>query len=451
MASIPELHVFSHWKYRAEGNANLVLQYVGPDPRFSSIILRLRKADRVLQPDLAREDTRLHAQSESAVKDLGKELAYQSKVMALLLGDEFVEHPPKWGYLPAAHFLPESAAIKRRKCRFCMYQYLKALEAKEQELSGYCPIDLFSAQEGHVHHALDSLVKTPQNNLRLFVDGEQQPVTEESMERAFTAPSLPGGRDDATTSTTGATLNALLTEILIRSPLLTRLSRLQQGLDYLDIEVIHRFYTSLVARRSQRPPGSAEADTPKDETEASSSSSKKKKSALGLPEPTVDEYLNAAEAFLERSMLNTLSEQRVSQEEFEERLETSVGFGPEDDLEEDVPDAIKEHYLREFLLAATLKDCSLIVTMERIVSSPPQEQPLQPHDPPKQQESKQHELHEREHRIKVGGCEYRYKMVCIDLDPKKINAIPRYLDKDRQTVSHYLHVVGDREEACGSH
>ncbi|KAF9973212.1 Inositol-pentakisphosphate 2-kinase [Actinomortierella ambigua] len=499
MASIPELHVVDHWRYKAEGNANLVLQYIGPDPRFSSTVLRLRKSDRVLQPDLAREDTRLHAQSESAVKDLSKEIAYQSKVMALLLGDEFVEHPilvslprsflerlaaaveptrphhrlqkgidltRETGLLSLDHtrFIHshpsnptiaielKSSAIKRRKCRFCMYRYLKALEAKEQELSGYCPIDLFSAQEGLVQYALDALVKTPQNNLRLFIDGEQQPVTEEIMERAFSM--SPSGPDtgEAKAMTTGVSLNALLTEILIRSPFLTRLSRLQQGMDYLDIEVIHQFYDALLSRQNQPSLNGADTDTETLTDNADTVSSPKKKTkAMGLPEPTVDEYLNAAEAFLERSGLDMLSE-LLLREEFDERLKTSVGFEPEDNLEEDVPDAIKEHYLREFLLAATLKDCSLIVTMERIVPPHPEQQQSQPHNSTLEQHaSRHHGLHEREHRIQLGGCEYRYKMVCIDLDPKKINAIPRYLNKDRQTVSHYLRMVGDNEEACGTH
>ncbi|KAG0224967.1 Inositol-pentakisphosphate 2-kinase [Actinomortierella wolfii] len=529
MATIPELHVVAHWRYKAEGNANLVVQYIGPDPRFFATVMRLRKSDRILQPNLAREDIRLHAQAESAVKDLSKEITFQSKVMGMLLGDEFIEHPilvsvprwfleglataieparphhrlqkgidltretgflsldhtrfiqsvpsnptvavelkPKWGYMPSPHFIPDSAVIKRKKCRFCMYQYLKAVEAKEQELSSYCPIDLFSAQEGLVQYALDALVKTPQSNLRLFVDGEQKPVTVESMDRAFSAPlndSLePTSRGEETLEAAGVSLNALLTEILIRSPFLTRLRRLQQGLDFLDVEVIHRFYDSLLAKQKQLLLDDADQcvkDASADGTAASTKKNKKNGELLGLAEPTVDEYLTAAEAFLERSGLDALSEQQqqdseITKEEFEERLRASIGFGPEDNLDE-VPDAIKEHYIREFLLATTLKDCSLIITLERIVQQQQDSQHDEAddtngdHHTPEQQAGGEHGFKERVHTLKMGGHEYRYKMVCIDLDPKKINAIPRYLDRDRLIVSHYLRVVGDREEPCGSH
>lgn len=39
MATIDKLYRVDHWSYMAEGNANVVLQYIGPDPRYVSAML----------------------------------------------------------------------------------------------------------------------------------------------------------------------------------------------------------------------------------------------------------------------------------------------------------------------------------------------------------------------------------------------------------------------------
>lgn len=57
---------------------------------------------------------------------------------------------------------------------------------------------------------------------------------------------------------------------------------------------------------------------------------------------------------------------------------------------------------------------------------------------------------ENARRTKVGGSEFEYKMTCIDLDPKRMSSVPKYLKKDREIVEHYLSSVGDGEKSCGS-
>jgi hypothetical protein len=49
------------------------------------------------------------------------------------------------------------------------------------------------------------------------------------------------------------------------------------------------------------------------------------------------------------------------------------------------------------------------------------------------------------------GIDFIYKITCIDLDPKKMAAVPKYLNKDREIVDYYLATVGDRNvKNCGS-
>ena len=85
-----------------------------------------------------------------------------------------IELKPKAGLLPAGKPLSEAAP---NVCRFCLYADLKAQRAavaaaKEAGTSvgvaHYCPLDLYSADEGRVQRACEKLVQTPRNNVRVF-------------------------------------------------------------------------------------------------------------------------------------------------------------------------------------------------------------------------------------------------------------------------------------------
>ncbi|XP_065213484.1 inositol-pentakisphosphate 2-kinase-like [Planococcus citri] len=57
-------------------------------------------------------------------------------------------------------------------CAFCMHQYFKLHEHKIESKSRYCPLDLFSGIEERMENALKGLLLTPQNNLKIFKNGE---------------------------------------------------------------------------------------------------------------------------------------------------------------------------------------------------------------------------------------------------------------------------------------
>ncbi|KAG0039735.1 Inositol-pentakisphosphate 2-kinase [Podila clonocystis] len=464
MTSFPELYVVDYWQYRAEGNANLILQYVGPNPAYATTVLRLRKAERLDATNASKSDMGA-SPSGSTKNNISSESQFASQVIGRLLGQEYVEqliaiqlpqefihnlsiaiepsrpvsrrqkgidhsqkvgflaldhtrfilstrHPsvsveikPKWGFLTSSDFIRKDQTIKKRKCRFCMYQHHKILSGIEQDLSQYCPIDFFSGQELLVHDALESLVQTPQNNLRLFVEGVQLPITSSAMEASLAMESRTRKSDDEEQPT----IFDVLAKILVSSTLLERLARLQLSLDSLDIETIHQLYTHIAH--------------PNDNS---------------IPEPTFDEYSTTAEAFLERTDMNALMSD--VREAFVAQNASSLGFGPEDSLE-DVPDILKLHFIREFLLSATLKDCSILITVRQWDDKPPTSFTAKDVLP---------RFKENTRKIKVGSSEFEYKMTCIDLDPKKMSSVPKYLTKDREIVEHYLSAVGDREKSCGS-
>ncbi|XP_016980650.2 inositol-pentakisphosphate 2-kinase isoform X4 [Drosophila rhopaloa] len=56
-------------------------------------------------------------------------------------------------------------------CRFCSMQLLKLHNGKIKRLGHYCPLDLFSGAPSRMVDALNALLACPQNNLRVFQNG----------------------------------------------------------------------------------------------------------------------------------------------------------------------------------------------------------------------------------------------------------------------------------------
>nr|XP_005987157.1 PREDICTED: inositol-pentakisphosphate 2-kinase [Latimeria chalumnae] len=81
-----------------------------------------------------------------------------------------IEIKPKCGFLPFSSHV--SKEIKRRVCRYCMYQRLKVANGKWKKISKYCPLDLFSGNKQRMCFALTSLLQEAQNNLKIFKNGE---------------------------------------------------------------------------------------------------------------------------------------------------------------------------------------------------------------------------------------------------------------------------------------
>ncbi|KAL3138530.1 Inositol-pentakisphosphate 2-kinase, variant 3 [Trebouxia sp. C0010 RCD-2024] len=85
-----------------------------------------------------------------------------------------VEIKPKWGLLPTSPAISAEHEVKRHKSRFQLHQKLKLAQGKIQNSSAYDPLDLFSTDPTRMQRALRALFACPQNNLKLFLNG--QPV-----------------------------------------------------------------------------------------------------------------------------------------------------------------------------------------------------------------------------------------------------------------------------------
>ena len=79
-----------------------------------------------------------------------------------------VEIKPKCGVLPSSPYI--TRWIKRKKSRFWLHQRLKLHQGKITRISEYEPLKLF---KGNINESFRNLVRTPQNNLRVFRDGKR--------------------------------------------------------------------------------------------------------------------------------------------------------------------------------------------------------------------------------------------------------------------------------------
>ncbi|KAK2587539.1 hypothetical protein KPH14_003673 [Odynerus spinipes] len=75
-----------------------------------------------------------------------------------------VEIKPKQGY-------QRKEEQRLQKCPYCLTQYYKSKKKVVKARSSYCPFDLFSADKERMIRAIEGLLRSPQNNLKIFKDG----------------------------------------------------------------------------------------------------------------------------------------------------------------------------------------------------------------------------------------------------------------------------------------
>ncbi|KAI0094412.1 inositol-pentakisphosphate 2-kinase [Irpex rosettiformis] len=349
------------WKYISEGGSSIVFSYAGPaSPYFTGTALRLRKTStasgqvdlpvlhdtpdeeepddptivfqrrvtqrlvpeeylprlvsaNVTEPWLS-ELHEIHNEHRPQARR-GKDGIAVKKAKAVLAddlvgGEGFVvEIKPKWGFLPSSvHLSPRSKLTKTTTCRFCMHAHLKSTDGKDVSL-GYCPLDLFSGDKVRVMKAMHNLWDAwigssgQVNNLRVFVGGTMLKPTSLVRPQHFGDPTLSDLRDAFT---------AALLPALLQTPILQKLSNLQQTLDPLDIEGLTALWSE--ASETAIPP-----------------------LGQGLAEPTLSDW----DAFLD------------------------VYHTKHSTMDHDHPDVANlRYYCLAYLLSASFKDCSIMIRVK---------------------------------------------------------------------------------------
>ncbi|CAG8768639.1 22270_t:CDS:2, partial [Cetraspora pellucida] len=423
---IPELYHAILWKYKTEGNANIVLIFVGKNERFFGTVLRLRKTT------ISNQDANIDNADSFESHDFTN--LYASSVIGHLLGDEYIsksillkvpqtflkalskaiypmrptdrthkdidfnqhygiltldhtrfisdanltlsiELKPKWAFLPSSPFINPENPEKFQSCRFCMHKYVKKISSK------YCPLDLFSLDEVRLKHAIEGLLFSPNNNLKLFVQGVQIHIEQEdwptqlyeffNINKSSTGPPKKYRNVDIKTL-----LIVLLSRIILEEQILfKRLKKLQKTLDELDIEGIYKLFLKLQSN---------------------------------LHEPTIEEW-------------------QLIMKEYERRIKSPDS---PDALNLSMDDAQMRQRIYEFLMSTTLKDCSIIFTFQRSFFN---YETKVPHDIS--------QIFEEQVKFIPFPNDkdfLKYKVNVIDLDPKSVTKIPYYYELDAMIVNNYM-------------
>ncbi|KAI9207388.1 inositol-pentakisphosphate 2-kinase-domain-containing protein [Polychytrium aggregatum] len=372
------------WRYRGEGNANIVVAYGGSDPRYIGTALRIRKRQTKGAPvdenvlarfspmvierlfgrqylglwDVVDLEPGFLAELEGLVESSrpptrrakhGIDLSQQRAVLcddlalprrltipikaihdaAIEVVDDrpailAIEIKPKCGFLPASKSIP-AANPKLSECRFCMHQHWKAHQNPGWVRSRYCPLDLYSGNPAKIRLALEALVKCPQNNLRIFADGKPVDVSLESTQRTLCRFFR---SDDGHRS-----LVQVLVDILHQDRLLGALRDFQAQLDSHDILGVYQIYSEL------RDTGS-----------------------LDRSEPTLAQWERIVDDLAARQQSS------CSANDAKERVAESASKADFDNDDSNCNDRdsllqAQHRQIHEFLLATTLKDCSIMIAL----------------------------------------------------------------------------------------
>ncbi|CAL5014368.1 unnamed protein product [Urochloa decumbens] len=116
---------------------------------------------------------RVNASSIDKTADAGLLIADHSLFSGNPRGSDCiaVEIKAKCGFLPSSEYISKENSIKKQVTRYKMHQHLKFHQGEISKTSEYDPLDLFSGSKERICIAIKSFFSTPQNNFRIFVNG----------------------------------------------------------------------------------------------------------------------------------------------------------------------------------------------------------------------------------------------------------------------------------------
>lgn len=192
------------WNYLAEGNAHIIFTYVGAEEALKGLVLRLAKekkpfvgsalkgvaaiahlvdarhiprAYRVTLTHghrmfLVQLNGRLHSFSRPLFR-LHRSIDVHSG-FAVLQANSAGFQLFAGGPAVCVEIKPKSAASVKGQdaCRFCLHQQMKLQNGLIRTRSKYCAHNFFRSSQKGLAKCIENLFTTPQNNLRVFVDGK---------------------------------------------------------------------------------------------------------------------------------------------------------------------------------------------------------------------------------------------------------------------------------------
>ncbi|CAN7059351.1 unnamed protein product [Brassica oleracea var. botrytis] len=431
------------WSYRGEGAVNLVLAYTGSSPSFLGKMMRIQKMPNDGKEDngntsgngLTSHEKVIWGECKELVSCQNKEIVeflfvkhvmrpllghkHVNPGMRLLVAKEFlesvenivtsqrpswradaasvdtnrnsvllmddltlfahgrvedkpclsVEIKPKCGFLPSSSFIAEENVIKKSITRFEMHQVLKLHDNEISEISEYDPLDLFSGSKDRIHKAIRALYATPQNNFRVFLNG------------SLVFGGL-GGGTCKTTSKVEQDFEHLLKDII-------KTKDGSRANHFIEL-VAETVYTSGVLDHL-------------------------------LDVQKLDKYNIEGAVHVYYDLINQPC--RVCKELEKSKTSSTSQFSSM----HSIPMAEKVNVLKEFLISATAKDCSVMISFrstDAVIS----------------RSSSHSNLH-----LESAKQEFDYKVHFIDLDMRPLKKMEVYYELDKKIMNTYLEMVKKKE------
>ena len=148
-----------------------------------------------------------------------------------------IEIKPKFGGLVhCATVHGRHSHLKKSTSRYQLHQVLKLQQGAIDRVSAYDPLDLFSGDPERMQAALEALMDVPQNNLALFLGGDRvDPVGQTGIEAACAVL----GRD------TSSHLAATVRDVLVHEGVLDKLLQMQTLCEY-DVHAVELLCRGLI-------------------------------------------------------------------------------------------------------------------------------------------------------------------------------------------------------------
>jgi hypothetical protein len=382
-----------------------------------------------------------------------------------------VELKPKIGFLPHGALIP---AIKTRVCRFCMHQHYKKAAGKVEEISEYCPLDLFSRDAPRIRHALRALQRTPQNNFKVFVRSNKDEVV--NVITGMNADALPKGASQARYSfcrrkrmgfrhscqsmgyehdlvgRNGGDCDTdekhrnctsdddehllpdvvdLLTQVLLQLDILEDLKRLQM-LDHISADGV--WHVQRLLQRVEAVAPASEDDSGEGRPLGELVEAVRAQSGAGSSEDDEGKEGSLARsvAFLQ-SAIDEIPDLQAVIQGAERWQQLSLGQ----------LSAFYGHLEQRFQVATTLKDCSLLLCLRR---STDEEKQAAGGAGKKKKASEFDHLVEYEHPVAFRHLVFNCVVAIVDLDVKSHKSVGDYFSLDDKIVTHYARSVADAHQ-----
>lgn len=351
-----------------------------------------------------------------------------------------VEIKPKCGFLPSGSHVSTERGLKQSVCTFCLYQPLKLSNGSRKELSGYCPIDLFSGDPDRMKFAFRNLFQTPQNNFRLFKDGEI--VYSEESRGDYEEILRPYFSSDVNENLHGSIVenfNEILLKCLLHVP---DCQKVTPPSDSIPLPPCHQVCRRSKYRRTTNGRKHSDASVPCE-------------LSCHLPCGSVLHRILATQMLDDTDIegIHPLFLRLKDRFDTNPELRTSCGIdGPFSDTYWDGYPDPEVRKIKEFMVAKTAKDCSIMIAIQPLPQKI-EKNSCNGHDSSNSKTMQDNGIIHPDAadiptNVLVDGCgrKFLFSVAVIDWDPKPLERISKYHYEDGEIVKNYLRHANMGEE-----